>query len=129
VRYDLSISIDPDAPRFAGTESVELMISESVAEIACNSAELAITHARLQSGQARTGAPAAEGVTGAGLLRTEGGGSVPDSGDIRSFAAAHPLGGLQQLVDQSLELLDVRLAFVRRERARLRHVLSAPQAP
>jgi aminopeptidase N len=64
-----------------------------------------------------------------GLLRTEAGGAVPDSADIRSFVAAHPLGGLQQLVDQSLELLDVRLAFVRRERARLRQVLSAPQAP
>ncbi len=59
------------------------------------------------------------------LIRAQADGSVLDSADVRSFVAAHPLGGLQQLVDQSLELLDVRLAFVRRERARFRQVLSA----
>jgi puromycin-sensitive aminopeptidase len=58
------------------------------------------------------------------LVRAEPDGSVRDSGDVRSFVADHPLGGLQQLVDQSLELLDVRLSFVRRERAGLSHVLS-----
>ncbi|HEY6358581.1 MAG TPA: M1 family metallopeptidase, partial [Vicinamibacterales bacterium] len=65
VRYELSISIDPGAPRFAGSERVELVISESVAEIVCNSAELAITCASLRSDQERTGAPTADGVTGA----------------------------------------------------------------
>jgi puromycin-sensitive aminopeptidase len=59
------------------------------------------------------------------LIRPEADGSVRDSADVRSFVAAHPLGGLQQLVEQSLELLDARLAFIRRERAHLREVLSA----
>jgi hypothetical protein len=52
-------------------------------------------------------------------------GSAPDAEDAGSFIAAHPLGGLQQLVEQSLELLDARLAFVRRERVRIGRVLSA----
>jgi puromycin-sensitive aminopeptidase len=58
------------------------------------------------------------------LLRVEGDGSAPDAADASSFLAAHPLGGLQQLADQSLELLDARLAFVRRERPRLGQVLT-----
>ena len=65
VRYELSISVDPGAPRFAGSERIELVISESVGEIVCNSAELAITSASLRSGQHWTGAPTAEAVTGA----------------------------------------------------------------
>jgi aminopeptidase N len=58
-----------------------------------------------------------------GLLRVEDDGRAPDADDARSFIAAHPFGGLHQLVEQSLELLDVRLAFIRRERARLGQVL------
>jgi hypothetical protein len=50
------------------------------------------------------------------LLRVEGDGSAPDAEDARSFVAAHPFGGLQQLVEQSLELLAARLAFIYRER-------------
>jgi len=60
------------------------------------------------------------------LVRVEEDGSAPEAQDVRSFVAAHPLGGLQQLVDQSLEVLDVRLAFARRERALTTEVLSAP---
>jgi len=60
------------------------------------------------------------------LVRVEEDGSAPEAQDVRSFVAAHPLGGLQQLVDQSLEVLDVRLAFARRERALITEVLSAP---
>jgi puromycin-sensitive aminopeptidase len=59
------------------------------------------------------------------LIRVDDDGSAPDAEDARSFIAAHTLGGLHQLVEQSLELLDVRLAFVRRERARTGQVLSA----
>jgi len=65
VRYELSISIDPDAPRFAGSARIELVISESVGEIVCNSAELAITNASLRSDPLGTSAPTAEAVTGA----------------------------------------------------------------
>jgi len=57
------------------------------------------------------------------LLRVEDDGWAPDAEDARSFIAAHPFGGLHQLVEQSLELLDVRLAFIRRERARIGQVL------
>jgi puromycin-sensitive aminopeptidase len=57
------------------------------------------------------------------LLRLEDDGSAPDAADARSFIAAHPLGGLQQLADQSLEVLEARLAFVRRERARIGQLL------
>ena len=65
VRYELSISVDPGAPRFAGSERIELVITENVGEIVCNSAELAITGASLRSDQHWTGAPTAEAVTGA----------------------------------------------------------------
>jgi len=58
------------------------------------------------------------------LLGIEDDGSAPDAEDARSFVAAHPFGGLHQLVDQSLELLDARLAFVRRERGRVGQLLS-----
>jgi puromycin-sensitive aminopeptidase len=57
------------------------------------------------------------------LLGIDDDGSAPDAEDARSFVAAHPLGGLHQLVDQSLELLDARLAFVRRERSRVGRLL------
>jgi aminopeptidase N len=60
-----------------------------------------------------------------GLLRVEDDGQAPDAEDARCFIAAHPFGGLHQLVEQSLELLDVRLAFIRRERARIGQVLGA----
>jgi puromycin-sensitive aminopeptidase len=40
------------------------------------------------------------------------------------FVAEHPLEGQQKLVDQSLELLDVNVAFVRRERGRLGQLLA-----
>lgn len=58
-----------------------------------------------------------------GLLRVEDDGAAPDAEDVRSFVAAHPMGGLHQLVEQSLELLDARLTFVRRQQARLGQVL------
>ncbi len=57
------------------------------------------------------------------LLQVSDDGSAPDAADARSFIATHPLGGLHQLVDQSLELLEARLAFVRRERGRVRRLL------
>ena len=59
-RYDLSFSIDPGAPHFAGSERVELVISESVAEIVCNCAELEITSASLRPGRELEGPPAAD---------------------------------------------------------------------
>ncbi len=59
------------------------------------------------------------------LLQVDDDGTTPDADNARSFIALHPLGGLHQLVEQSLELLGVRLAFVRRERPRIGHALSA----
>lgn len=58
------------------------------------------------------------------LLEVGDDGSATDAEDAGSFIAAHPLGGLHQLADQSLELLEARLAFVRRERGRVGHLLS-----
>lgn len=40
------------------------------------------------------------------------------------FAAEHPLEGQQKLVDQNLELLEVNVAFARRERSRIGHLLA-----
>jgi puromycin-sensitive aminopeptidase len=58
------------------------------------------------------------------LLRVGDDGSAPDAAQARSFMAAHPLGGLHQLVEQSLELLEARLAFVHRERSHIGRLLA-----
>jgi aminopeptidase N len=60
VRYDLSFSVDPGASHFTGSERVELVISERVAEIVCNCAELEFTSASLRPDREPEGPPAAD---------------------------------------------------------------------
>jgi puromycin-sensitive aminopeptidase len=50
-------------------------------------------------------------------------GSAPLAEEAARFVAAHPLEGQQKLVDQSIEILDVNVAFIRRERHRLGQLL------
>jgi puromycin-sensitive aminopeptidase len=50
-------------------------------------------------------------------------GSAPLADEAARFVAAHPVEGQQKLVDQSVEILDVNVAFIRRERHRLGQLL------
>jgi aminopeptidase N len=61
------------------------------------------------------------GITGLDEVGPEG--ETPLADSAREFVAAHPFGGAQKLIDQQLELLDVSIAFIRRERPLLGHLL------
>ena len=50
--------------------------------------------------------------------------ALPMAYNAREFVAAHPFGGVQKLIDQELELLDIGIAFIRRERPLLGALLS-----
>jgi puromycin-sensitive aminopeptidase len=52
-------------------------------------------------------------------------GYAPLAQSARAFTAEHPLTGREKLVDQHLEVMEVNLAFVHRERGRLGELLGA----
>jgi puromycin-sensitive aminopeptidase len=60
----------------------------------------------------------------AGLDKVGPEGETPLADSAREFVAAHPFGGVQKLIDQELELLDIGIAFIRRERPLLGALLS-----
>jgi puromycin-sensitive aminopeptidase len=63
-----------------------------------------------------------QGVRTLDLVDDEGRAPLADS--AHRFVAEHPLEGTQRLVDQALEMLDVNVAFVRREREELGRLLT-----
>jgi hypothetical protein len=62
------------------------------------------------------------GITGLDEVGPEG--ETPLADSAREFVAAHPFDGVQKLVDQQVELLDIGIAFIRRERPLLGGLLS-----
>jgi puromycin-sensitive aminopeptidase len=62
------------------------------------------------------------GITGLDEVGPEGATPLADS--AREFVAEHPFDGVQKLIDQQVELLDIGIAFIRRERPLLGGLLS-----